>query len=405
MANMEKTHLLGLFILIIVLVFLFTNFISAPPAKTTTPVCGNGIREGTEQCDDKNTRNGDGCSSTCRNETPVKVPLPMPTPLPPPAAVCGNGVVEAGEACDDGNTDNSDVCTTTCQVSSCRDTDPTNDINVGGTVTTSNGTYNDFCSSVGGSCSGTDPGDPSSCYYSSASSLGQYNCNFAGATILNRTTCPSGYSTFGPRCTYLNLSVLSARCIPTPVCGDGILETGEVCDDGNTVNGDACSSNCRCSDSDGGNNLTVGGSVTTIYDGISNDSCQTYNTNIINESICTSYSTYSSVNSTCPSGYVTQGPGCSISGTGPARCVPSLCIDSDSSDPFGSSLDTSYSTPGSVNASGATYSDYCDPSGTDVFETFCEGATHTEIDFSCVALGTGYRCLNSTSGIGYCGRG
>lgn len=30
--------------------------------------CGNGAVEGTEQCDDGNTQNGDGCSSTCQNE-------------------------------------------------------------------------------------------------------------------------------------------------------------------------------------------------------------------------------------------------------------------------------------------------------------------------------------------------
>ena len=30
-----------------------------------------------------------------------------------------------------------------------------------------------------------------------------------------------------------------------PRCGDGILDGGEVCDDGNTIDGDGCSSNCR----------------------------------------------------------------------------------------------------------------------------------------------------------------
>jgi cysteine-rich repeat protein len=30
-----------------------------------------------------------------------------------------------------------------------------------------------------------------------------------------------------------------------PTCGDGILDGGEVCDDGNTSNGDGCSSDCK----------------------------------------------------------------------------------------------------------------------------------------------------------------
>ena len=29
-----------------------------------------------------------------------------------------------------------------------------------------------------------------------------------------------------------------------PVCGDGILDGGEVCDDGNEVDGDGCARNC-----------------------------------------------------------------------------------------------------------------------------------------------------------------
>ncbi|MBL9024382.1 MAG: hypothetical protein JNL21_19460 [Myxococcales bacterium] len=38
-----------------------------------------------------------------------------------PPSVCGNGVVEAGEDCDDGNLDELDACTTTCKVPGCGD--------------------------------------------------------------------------------------------------------------------------------------------------------------------------------------------------------------------------------------------------------------------------------------------
>lgn len=37
--------------------------VSFPPV--TNAICGNGIREGNEQCDDGNTQNGDGCSEIC----------------------------------------------------------------------------------------------------------------------------------------------------------------------------------------------------------------------------------------------------------------------------------------------------------------------------------------------------
>src|SRR6187402_2584472 len=33
-------------------------------------------------------------------------------------------------------------------------------------------------------------------------------------------------------------------CIPIGGCGDGVASPGEVCDDGNILNGDGCNSNC-----------------------------------------------------------------------------------------------------------------------------------------------------------------
>ncbi|MFW5702713.1 MAG: DUF4215 domain-containing protein, partial [Candidatus Dojkabacteria bacterium] len=57
------------------------------------PVCGNGIVEGSELCDDGNTDNLDGCSVTC--STPV----------------CGNGILELGEECEGGNS-----CDSNCRI-------------------------------------------------------------------------------------------------------------------------------------------------------------------------------------------------------------------------------------------------------------------------------------------------
>lgn len=54
-------------------------------------VCGNGIVED-EECDDGNLDQGDGCSHECRIE------------------VCGDGVVNAGEQCDDGAANSTTAC-------------------------------------------------------------------------------------------------------------------------------------------------------------------------------------------------------------------------------------------------------------------------------------------------------
>jgi cysteine-rich repeat protein len=72
-----------------------------------TSVCGNGILETGETCDDGNNVNGDGCSNTCQMENDEPV--------------CGNGILETGETCDDGNTVSGDGCSSICQteITSC----------------------------------------------------------------------------------------------------------------------------------------------------------------------------------------------------------------------------------------------------------------------------------------------
>jgi len=64
-------------------------------------ICGNGLLEGSEQCDDGNTTDGDGCSAACETE-----------------GACGNGTVNAGEECDDGNTIDADGCSAVCLLES-----------------------------------------------------------------------------------------------------------------------------------------------------------------------------------------------------------------------------------------------------------------------------------------------
>ena len=40
-----------------------------PYGSNSSPYCGNGFREGGEECDDRNTMSGDGCSSACQVES------------------------------------------------------------------------------------------------------------------------------------------------------------------------------------------------------------------------------------------------------------------------------------------------------------------------------------------------
>src|SRR3989339_592012 len=66
-------------------------------------ICGDGIRiPGSEECDDGNLIDFDGCSSTCDNETYDN-------------SYCGDGILFLGyEECDDNNLINGDGCSSTC---------------------------------------------------------------------------------------------------------------------------------------------------------------------------------------------------------------------------------------------------------------------------------------------------
>lgn len=64
-------------------------------------------------------------------------------------------------------------------------------------------------------------------------------------TVETGEQCDDGNRTNGDGC--------SAQCTivvpPGPVCGDGIVEGGEACDDGNTASGDGCSATCTVENS------------------------------------------------------------------------------------------------------------------------------------------------------------
>ena len=78
------------------------------PCVFVVPTCGDGIcNQASEECDDGNQEDGDGCDSNCMTTR------------------CGNGVVSVDEngqpeACDDGNDDHSDGCVD-CENARCGD--------------------------------------------------------------------------------------------------------------------------------------------------------------------------------------------------------------------------------------------------------------------------------------------
>ncbi len=66
------------------------------------PNCGDGVTIGTEQCDDGNNMDGDGCDASCMFEPEwncAEIHPSQPTVCSP---ICGNGILQQGEDCDSG---------------------------------------------------------------------------------------------------------------------------------------------------------------------------------------------------------------------------------------------------------------------------------------------------------------
>ena len=81
-----------------------------------TTTCGDGVWvSGTEDCDDFNTADNDGCSSTCTEETGYSCTGTAGS-AQTCSPDCGDGIWLNPEECDDGDEDDGDGCSSTCKV-------------------------------------------------------------------------------------------------------------------------------------------------------------------------------------------------------------------------------------------------------------------------------------------------
>ena len=173
----------------------------APGFACVKVVCGDKRIQGDEQCDDGNARSGDGCSSECRLEDGWACPL---TGAACVAARCGDGRIAGAEQCDDGDTQSGDGCSSECRLEDG---------------------YK--CGAPGTPCTATVCGD---------------------GVVEGTEQCDDGnvapYDGCDPSCR-LEPSCAGGECVTS--CGDGVVIEGssEQCDDGNQRDGDGCSSTCR----------------------------------------------------------------------------------------------------------------------------------------------------------------
>ena len=334
--------------------------------------CGDGTIQAPEQCDNS-TQNGVPCNpppygSTCvwcSSSTSPGGGVPACRSFTAQGGFCGNNDVETPqEQCDDGNTLNGDGCSSTCQneqigpactfSSAAWNTTQAVEgqmvsLNVQGQ--NCNGKAVDFVIReedcfLFGSCSYSVPVATISSTFSGTTWITQWMADSGGfgdpeyvfVATLNENpsvTATSGQLTVTPApppppcgngavnaneqcdggtgCTascqcsagYQPTSPLSVNCQPTIICGNGILDSGETCDDGNTNNGDGCSSTCQTESVCGNGVVEIG---ETCDDGnvnsgdLCSSTCQTEPGGpVCGNGICNAGETTASCPGDCPS--------------------------------------------------------------------------------------------------------
>jgi cysteine-rich repeat protein len=111
-----------------------SGFHCAWPARPCTPTCGDGLRVGSETCDDGNLANGDGCSEFCLAEPGWECPkgkacvpassLDGGSDATAAVLFCGDGIRSGAEECDDGPANGNPTqsgCSRNCHFTNCGD--------------------------------------------------------------------------------------------------------------------------------------------------------------------------------------------------------------------------------------------------------------------------------------------
>ena len=234
---------------------------TCPPTGGTclmhpSPTCGDGHRDPGEQCDDGNTVGGDGCSPLCQVEQNFTCNTPAIQTVPPhdvcvSNVVCGDGHVDGNEQCDDGNTSDTPVdgCSATCTLDA-------------GWICPNEGVPCIAAQCGDGIIAGNEICDLGALVNGTAGSACSATCKvnpgFAcTGNDCHATVCGDGVKEGDEQCDFGDIKPYDG-CSPTctkettcaggtctAVCGDGLKFPTEECDDGNLTDGDGCDHNCN----------------------------------------------------------------------------------------------------------------------------------------------------------------
>jgi len=190
-------------------------------------VCGDGAAEGFEECDDGNMTGGDGCSANCAIEDPsCTIDADLSGSLNEGSPTAGDSSI--------GEDEHSPSC------SAFDSTDVTYSFTAASdgpiiVSTDHEGTLYDTVLYVREDC--IDPASEIACNDDTESKSGTSYSElyFDAVAGVSYSIIVDGWG---------GDSGLFELSLTTPVCGNGELELGEDCDDGNTTGGDGCEDDC-----------------------------------------------------------------------------------------------------------------------------------------------------------------
>jgi cysteine-rich repeat protein len=263
-----------------------TGYSCTGSPSVCTAGCGDGFLGGSEECDDGNAAAGDGCSIDCKVESGFSC-KGVPSKC---ATLCGDGVVAGAEECDDQNTAAADGCGPTCAVEHgfvCAGAPSKCDTVCGDGIMAGHEECDDHNTATKDGCDAscqiengyTCGGEPTVCTSDCGDGL-----------VANDEECDDGGNAGGDGCDALCKKEPGWACAGEPSkcsadCGDGKKLGVEECDDGNLTPGDGCDANCAaefgytCTGSPSvcvvpcGDGLTAGAEVCDDGNTVSGDGC------------------------------------------------------------------------------------------------------------------------------------
>ncbi|MFH0851567.1 MAG: DUF4215 domain-containing protein [Candidatus Peregrinibacteria bacterium] len=243
--------------------------------RSAAPVCGDGVLEWEEECDDGNTVNDDGCYANCRitncgdgkkegkeecdsggSNGQICVPSyggtcrycsPVCKSIEVKGGVCGDGLINGSEQCDQGVTKNGTPgvpCSVDCKILSWQSSWHRTDVPL-----TATGSCVARCAERGSVC--VNENDNQFCDNFAFTNYSRGEVLVTSANEYTGTLTP--YSCLAspvPKRTTASSQHCCCRSLPS-VCGNGVREWEEECDDGNMVNDDACPNTCSLHCGDG----------------------------------------------------------------------------------------------------------------------------------------------------------